>query len=59
MKTYNVQYGVGTAKYLVNFHDGKSTHRDGSRFFDCRIFSNKRKMYKFLRDLQDRGYVRM
>jgi hypothetical protein len=57
MKVYNIKYNVGKSKYLVNHHDGKSTHRDGSPFFDLAIFSNKRKFEKFLRGLRKNGYA--
>ena len=39
---YNLRYNIGKAKYVVNFHDGKKTHKDGSKFFDIQIFSNKK-----------------
>lgn len=55
-KTYYVMNGVGKAKYVVNFHDGIKTHKDGSPFFDCKIFSNKRIMTNFLRELKNNGY---
>ena len=43
VKLYNTSFGIGTAKYVVNFHDGIKRHNDGSRFYDIRIFSNKKK----------------
>lgn len=53
---YRTQSGVGTAKYLVSFHDGVKTHRDGSPFYDLRIFKNKRKQAAFIADLESQGY---
>lgn len=56
-KTYHTIENVGTARYLVNFHDGEKRHDDGSAFFDLRIFSNKRKRDQFIRSLRADGYV--
>jgi hypothetical protein len=47
---------VGTAKYLVNFHDGISKHQDGSAFFDIRIFKNKKSKERFINELHQNGY---
>jgi hypothetical protein len=57
LKHYYIQYGVGKARYLVNYTDGNKKHRDGSRFYDTAIFSNKSEMDKFLRELKRDGYV--
>lgn len=54
---FSIQYGVGRVKYVVNYHDGKQTHRDGSSFFDIATFSNKRKMDAFVRGLKSQGYT--
>jgi hypothetical protein len=56
MKVFNTMQNVGTAKYVVNYHDGEKTHKDGSRFFDIAIFSNKKKLNKFIKDLLKSGY---
>ena len=56
MKKFNVKYGVGKAKYLVSFHDGIKTHDDGSEFFDCRIFKNKKLLKHFVDTLILSGY---
>ena len=56
-KRYNVMYGVGSSKYTVNFHDGKSKHKDGSDFFDIAIFKNKRDLAKKINDLTKQGYI--
>jgi hypothetical protein len=56
MKKYNIMYGVGKAKYLVNFHDGEKKHKDGSEFYDIRIFKNKKDLKAFTNDLRTQGY---
>ena len=57
MKRFYIQNNVGSAKYLVNFHDGIKKHTDDSDFFDCKIFKNKKKLAKFVKDLLNNGYV--
>lgn len=56
MKTYNTTNNVGKARYAVNFHDGKSTYKDGSPFYDIRIFNSKAKRDAFTESLEDQGY---
>lgn len=56
-KNYYTMTNVGTAKYLVNFHDGVKTHDDGSGFYDVRTFSNKIKRDKFIKELEHKGYT--
>lgn len=56
-KTFNIMYGVGKCKYLVNFHDGHKTHNDGSPFFDAKIFKNKKKLKVFVDSLTEQGYT--
>ena len=56
-KVYNEMYGVGSSKYLVNFHDGEKTHKDGSPFFDIRIFKNKVEKDKFVKELKSKGFI--
>lgn len=48
---------VGSAKYTINFHDGKKTHKDGSPFYDMKIFKNKKDLYDFVGELIKQGYV--
>jgi len=55
-KWYHTMTGVGKAKYVVNFHNGVSTHKDGSAFYDVALFSNKRVFARFVRDLEKQGY---
>ena len=56
MKLFNLQSNIGKAKYVVNFHDGVSTHKDGSPFFGIAIFHNKKKLAKFTKSLTEQGY---
>jgi hypothetical protein len=55
-KRYNIMQNVGSAKYLVNFHDGIKTHSDGSDFFDSKIFKNKPDLETFEQSLIRQGY---
>lgn len=48
---------VGTAKYVVNYHDGIKEHKDGSEFYDIAIFRNKKKMNSFVSKLRKDGYI--
>lgn len=57
MKVYNEQMNIGKAKYVVNFHNGVSTHSDGSPFFDIEIFKNKKKKEAFIKSLKKEGYT--
>lgn len=59
MKTYYVMYNVGKAKYLLNYHDGVKTHKDGSKFNDIEIFSNKKKLEKKIKELKGEGYEKI
>lgn len=56
-KNYYTQSNVGKCKYLVNYHDGIKTHKDGSPFYDVAIFSNKQKEQAFIKELHKQGYV--
>ena len=56
-KKYKTMQNVGKVKYLVSFHDGEKTHKDGSEFFDIRTFTNKISFNKFVKELQTNGYV--
>lgn len=50
-KDYNVMYNVGKAKYVVNYYSGKK-YKDGSKFYDIKIFKNKKKMEDFIKELK-------
>ena len=49
-------YGIGKTKYSVNFHNGESTHNDGSDFFDIATFKSKKEKDKFIKELKKKGY---
>ena len=55
-KLFDVVKNVGRAKYCVFFHDGVKVHPDGSKFFDVRIFTNKKNLKLFTDDLTKKGY---
>ena len=57
MKNYYIQYGVGKAKYLVNYHDGIKKHIDQSDFYDIKIFKNKKELNRFVDNLNNNGYT--
>lgn len=50
-------YNVGKARYVVNYHDGKKTHPDGSPFYDIHISRNKRDHERFVKGLRSQGYA--
>lgn len=56
MKIYYIQNNIGRAKYVVSFHNGIKTHKDGSRFFDIEVFKNKMKLNTFVKELENNGY---
>ena len=56
MKRYYLMSNVGKAKYVVNYHNGESTHRDGSPFYDIALFSNKKKANAFIKGLINDDY---
>ena len=56
-KKFNVQFNVGKAKYVVNYHDGKKMHKDGSPFYDMAIFSDKKQFVDFQKHLKSEGYT--
>jgi hypothetical protein len=50
-------YNVGRAKYVINFHDGISTHKDGSAFYGIYIFRNKRKFNAKILEMRRDGFI--
>lgn len=50
VKDYNVRYGIGGAKYVVNYCKFKK-HKDGSDFYDIAIFKNIKKRDEFIKNL--------
>jgi hypothetical protein len=57
MKRYNIQYNIGKAKYVINYHNGIKKHKDNSDFFDIAIFKNKKEFNSFEKTLICEGYV--
>jgi len=56
MKTFNLMYNVGKAKYVVNYHNGIKKHKDNSSFYDIGIFKNKKYFNSFIKKLLLEGY---
>lgn len=56
-KQFNTMANIGKAKYVVNYHDGIQTHKDGSPFFGIAIFKNKKKLAAFVAQLLNSGYA--
>jgi hypothetical protein len=56
-KVYRTKMNIGKTKYVVDFHDGKSTHKDGSEFYDTRGFKNKEDFEDFQKKLRGQGYT--
>jgi len=56
-KFYSIRYNVGKVKYLISYHDGIKTHKDGSPFSDIATFSNKKLLDAYEKDLLKNGYV--
>ena len=54
---FYVMYNVGKAKYLLNTHNGIDKYKDGSLFFGCEIFKNKKKLQARINELKKEGYV--
>jgi Zn finger protein HypA/HybF involved in hydrogenase expression len=55
-KVFYTRDGVGSSKYTVNYHDGKTTHSDGSPFYGIFVFPNKAKRDQKIRELLKQGY---
>ena len=56
-KTFYQQNNVGKARYTISFHDGVKKHKDGSAFFDIKIFKNKTDLLAFKKELLAKGYL--
>lgn len=54
---YSEMQNVGRAKYVVRFHDGTKKHRDGSDFYDIRIFRNAKHLRRFVGALKAAGFT--
>ena len=57
MKKYYVSYNIGKVKYLLSTHNGVDKHADGSPFFGCECFSNKKKLLARIKELENEGYT--
>ena len=55
-KRFYQQDRVGSSKYTISFHDGKSTHKDGSDFYGIKTFKNKTDLINFRKELVSKGY---
>lgn len=55
-KLYYIQYNIGRAKYVVNYHNGEKAHKDGSPFYDIGIYHNKKQFNAFIKKLELDGY---
>ena len=47
VKKFCTQTGIGKSKYVVSFHNGRKKHKDGSAFYDIKIFKNKKNLKNF------------
>ena len=56
-KQYRTMHCVGSSKYVLNFHAGVKTHKDGSPFFDIEIFKNQKKLNTKIKELRREGYI--
>jgi hypothetical protein len=50
------QDGIGKSKYTISYHDGTKKHKDGSDFYDIKIFKNKIDLENFRGELLKKGY---
>lgn len=57
VKCFYTQENIGSAKYVVNFHNGNKQHDDGNDFYDIKIFKNKKKFNDFQKELKVEGYL--
>ena len=55
-KNYYLRLNVGKAGYVVSFHDGIKTHKDGSPFYDVKIFTTRLATTVFMAELRSKGY---
>ena len=55
-KIFYTASNIGSAKYVINTHNGIDKHKDGSRFYGIETFSNKKKFSKKINELIASGY---
>jgi hypothetical protein len=56
-KSFKVNPGIGKAKYSISSHDGVKKHKDGSDFWDIKIFKNKVDLEKGINDYKSKGFI--
>lgn len=56
-KTYHDNPQIGKSRHSVSFHGGEKFHKDGSPFFDLRIFKSEKDKAAFIRRLEAAGYI--
>lgn len=56
-KVFKVNPGIGSSKYSISSHDGVKKHKDGSDFYDIKIFKNKVDLEKGIKDYKSKGFV--
>lgn len=56
-KAFKVNPQIGRAKYSISSHNGTSTHKDGSDFWDIHIFKNKVDLEKAIKDYRSKGFI--
>lgn len=47
---------IGKAKYVIDYHDGHSTYKDGSKFIGIDTYSSKEKLQKGIKRFLSEGY---
>jgi hypothetical protein len=58
-KNFNTMMNVGKSKYVINYHNGEKTHKDGSPFYDLVTFKNKKDFDARKKALISEGYKEM
>ena len=57
MKKYTINPKIGTVKHSISWYDGIQKHKDGSDFYDIRIFKNKKDLKTFEKSLINEGNI--
>jgi len=57
-KTYRDNPQIGKSRHSVSFHGGTKVNKDGSPFFDLRIFKSDKDKAAFIRGLEAAGYIK-
>jgi len=56
-KKIKINPPIGNAKYSISYYDGKKTHKDGSPFYDIKIFKSKDELNTAIGDFKKQGYI--